>query len=141
MVSGYDKYPPKPGYRPGVSRSARVAFLAAAVVTLALFVAVNWSAAADEQLCPKYGACVPAAAFDCRDVTKSSLVTRVCYAPGKRYMVVGLQGVDYHYCEIGAEVVQAFLDAGSMGRFYREHIRSDATGGRFDCRKHPAPVF
>ncbi|MBY5762561.1 KTSC domain-containing protein [Rhizobium leguminosarum] len=99
------------------------------------------SIAGAEQLCPKYGSCVPADSFRCQEVTRSSLVTRVCYDEPNHYMIVRLKQTDYHYCAIGREVVQQFLAAESMGSFYNQNIKSGPTDGPFDCRTHPVPIY
>ena len=93
-------------------------------------------AKSDEQLCTKYGKCVPASAFECSDVSHSSLVTRVCYSAPKEYMVVRLNMSDYHYCSIPADVVAAFMAAESIGKFYNQNIKSAANSGLYDCRSH-----
>ncbi|MGO7836906.1 KTSC domain-containing protein [Rhizobium johnstonii] len=94
-----------------------------------------------EQLCPKYGRCIPADSFRCQIVSRSSLVTRVCYDEAKHYMIVRLKQADYHYCEVGPEIVQQFLAADSMGSFYNQNIKSGPTDGPFDCRTHSVPSY
>lgn len=117
-----------------------------ALVGLALYALSIGRARSDEQLCPKYGACVPASAFECQDITRSSLIQRVCYSAEKQYMIVKLgdKGTDYHYCSIPADVVAAFLAAESMGRFYNQNIKSGKPtapmiAGRTRCL-HSSPV-
>lgn len=93
------------------------------------------------ELCPKYGECVPAERFECTEVSRSSLVTRVCYAAPERFMIIRLKQTDYQYCEIDKAAVDALLAADSMGRFYNQHIKGSGPDGPFDCRTHPVPVF
>jgi KTSC domain len=66
----------------------------------------------------KYRGPVDLAPFQCESVSKSSLVTRVCYDRKEQYMIIGLQGTYYHYCEINGGTVAALRGADSMGRFY-----------------------
>jgi hypothetical protein len=99
------------------------------------------SVASAEELCPKYGDCVPSDAFACTDIARSSFITRVCFDAAKRYMIVRLNATDYHYCEIGQSVVSAFLAAKSMGSFYNKNIKSNGEDGPFDCRTHSVPSY
>ena len=96
---------------------------------------------AAEEACIRYHKCIPLDGFKCESVSRSSLVHRVCYLEAKRYMLIwlGRNEIAYHYCEIGSDVVAALLAAPSMGRFYNQNIKSDATGRKFDCRDHPIP--
>jgi len=84
----------------------------------------------------KYRGPVNLAPFQCEWVTRSSFITRVCYDPREQYMIIGLQGSYYHYCEIDEETVSALRSAQSMGRFYNSGIK-----GNFDCRSHRMPTY
>lgn len=84
----------------------------------------------------KYRGAVDLAPFQCESVNRSSLVTRVCYDRKEQYMVIGLQGTYYHYCEIDAGTAAALRSAESMGRFYNSNIK-----GRFDCRSRRVPTY
>lgn len=113
------------------------------VVAAALLMALTWHSWASDQLCPKYGECVPASKFACTSVDRSSLIYRVCYAEPEKYMIVQLGNAktDYHYCAVPADLVARFLAADSMGRFYNSEIRSSANDGLYDCRNHTVPTF
>ena len=84
----------------------------------------------------KYRGPVDLAPFQCESINRSSLVTRVCYDRKEQYMVIGLQGTYYHYCEIDAATVSALRNAQSMGRFYNQAIK-----GKFDCRTRRVPTY
>ena len=84
----------------------------------------------------KYRGVVDLAPFQCEKINRSSLVTRVCYDRKEKYMVIGLQGTYYHYCEIDAETVSALRSAESMGRFFSINIK-----GNFDCRTRRVPTY
>ena len=84
----------------------------------------------------KYRGVVDLAPFQCESVSRSSLVTRVCYDRSEQYMVIGLQGTYYHYCEIDAGTVSALKSADSMGRFFNTNIK-----GNFDCRARRLPSY
>ncbi len=84
----------------------------------------------------KYRGPVDLSSFQCESVSRSSLVTRVCYDRKEQYMVIGLQGTYYHYCAIDAGTVAALRGAESMGRFYNANIK-----GNFDCRTRRVPAY
>jgi hypothetical protein len=69
------------------------------------------SSASSEELCPKYGECIPADQFECTEMDRSSVVTRVCYNAPNEYMIIRLKTVDYHYCAIDAGAVAPSMDA------------------------------
>ena len=84
----------------------------------------------------KYRGLVDLAPFTCETITRSSFIQRVCYDSREQYMIINLQGIYYHYCEIDARTVDQLLTAQSMGRFYNAAIK-----GRFDCRIHRVPAY
>jgi hypothetical protein len=84
----------------------------------------------------KYRGPVDLAPFQCEFVSKSSLVTRICYDRKEQYMVIGLQGTYYHYCGIDGGTVAGLRGADSMGRFYNARIK-----GNFDCRINRVPTY
>jgi hypothetical protein len=110
-------------------------------IAFALGLLVSVSSGRTAELCPKYGNCVPAEHFECTEIARSSVVTRVCYNEASSYMIIRLKRTDYHYCAIDAGTVAALVAADSMGRFYNQNIKSNANGGKFDCRNNPVPVF
>jgi hypothetical protein len=93
-------------------------------------------AALAETVNVKYRGAVDLAPFQCESVSRSSLVTRVCYDRKEQYMVIGLQGTYYHYCEIDGGTVAALRGAESMGRYFNASIK-----GRFDCRTNRVPAY
>lgn len=105
------------------------------LVLIALTVGLSGTIQA-ETVNVKYRGAVDLAPFQCESVSRSSLVTRVCYDQKEQYMIIGLQGTYYHYCEIDAGTVAALRSAGSMGRFYNSTIK-----GRFDCRTRRVPAY
>lgn len=84
----------------------------------------------------KYRGAVNLAPFDCRDITRSSFIKRVCYDRNNEYMLINLKGTYYHYCEIDDGTVTSLLSAESMGRFYNATIK-----GQFDCRVRRVPSY
>ncbi|MET3838434.1 KTSC domain-containing protein [Bradyrhizobium sp. OAE829] len=71
--------------------------------------------------------------FECRDITRSSIVQRVCYDHARRHLVVALKGAYDQYCDLPAETYDALLNAPSMGGFFNRHIRGQS-GAAFACR-------
>jgi hypothetical protein len=104
-------------------------------IVIALTLGISGAAQA-ETVNVKYRGVVDLAPFQCESVSRSSLVTRVCYDRKEQYMVIGLQGTYYHYCEIDAGTVAALRGAESMGRYFNTNIK-----GRFDCRTHRVPTY
>ena len=113
-------------------RLIRIAFLSIAFIATPV---------AAETVNVKYRGPIPLDTFECRGLNRSSFVTRVCYQPQKRYMLVRLNQTYYHYCGVGQNVVSQIYSAESVGRFYRENIKVSSNGGLYDCRKHPLPLF
>ena len=89
----------------------------------------------------KFRGVVPLDTFKCEATKQSTLVNRVCYDADQNYMIIQLQGVYYHYCEIDPVTVGNLLSAGSLGRYYRAHIRGSDNDGRFDCRRQRVPEY
>jgi hypothetical protein len=98
--------------------------------------AMYFGAAQAEVVFVKYRGPVDLRPFTCETISRSSLVTRVCYDRRESYMIIGLQGTYYHYCEIDRVTVAQLLSADSMGRYYNSAIK-----GRFDCRINRMPVY
>jgi hypothetical protein len=63
----------------------------------------------------KYRGEVDLAPFSCQDVTRSSLIRRVCHDQAESYMLISLNGTYYHYCRIDAGTVSNLMSAESMG--------------------------
>jgi len=107
-----------------------------------VFLVLNINLVKAETVDVKYHGPVKIDTFKCEPISRSSFVNRVCYAPSKKYMIIQLDSIYYHYCSIDAQTVQMLLNADSMGRYYNSNIRSRGqTRGPFDCRDHPVPQF
>jgi len=89
-----------------------------------------------ESVYVKYRGEVDLKFFDCTDITRSSLINRICYDRSNEYMLISLNGTFYHYCEIDASTVSFLLNAPSMGKFFIANIK-----GNFDCRKNRVPEY
>lgn len=73
--------------------------------------------------------------FNCQDITRSSVVGRVCYDAESRRMLVQRQAVYRQYCELPKSTVDAFLNAPSMGWFFRINIEGNESGP-YACPPH-----
>jgi hypothetical protein len=102
------------------------------VWALALFLATTPAIAETVEV--KYLGPVDLETYECREITRSSFVNRLCFDPIAKRMVVLLKSTYYSYCQIPATIVADFLNAESMGRFYNQKIKSSAAGGTYDCR-------
>jgi len=91
---------------------------------------------AGERVFVKYRGDVDLAPFTCETVSRSSFINRLCYDAKEKYVVVLLQRTYYHYCEVPANLVQAWLSADSMGKFYNANVK-----GKFDCRVLRVPSY
>jgi KTSC domain-containing protein len=71
--------------------------------------------------------------FECRDITRSSIVQRVCYDRAQRQLIVAVKGAYDQYCDLPAETFDALMGAPSMGQFFNRNIR-DAAAAPYACR-------
>jgi hypothetical protein len=108
--------------------------ISAIATTIAVFVCFSGLRA--ESVYVKYRGDVDLKFFDCSDITRSSFINRVCYDRRNEYMLISLNGIFYHYCEIDAGTVSSLLSAPSIGRFYNVNVK-----GQFDCRVHRGPEY
>jgi hypothetical protein len=74
--------------------------------------------------------------FQSYDLRPSSLVWEIYYDLPNNYLIVNLNGTYYHYCGIPQNVVNHWVSADSLGRFYGTYVK-----GNYDCRIHPVPKY
>ena len=74
--------------------------------------------------------------FDCQDITRSSIISRVCYDAQSRRMLVQRHAVFQQYCELPKQTVDALLNAPSIGRFYKINIESNDMSRPYACPPH-----
>jgi hypothetical protein len=72
--------------------------------------------------------------FVCQDITRSSLVNRVCYDAAKQTMIVQLNLVYSQYCDVPEAARDSFLNAPSMGQYYDANIKGSGTQAPYQCR-------
>lgn len=72
--------------------------------------------------------------FECRDITRSTVLQRVCYDRAQQDLIVASNGAYDRYCGVTAETVERLFGAPSMGRFFNQNIKREATASRYACR-------
>jgi len=106
---------------------------------LALLVAAPWEAAEIVEV--KDRGAVDLKPFTCQDITRSSVIHRVCYDTESRRMLVQRHAVYHQYCDLPKDTLDAFLNAPSMGRYYRANIEGGDGSGPYDCRTYKVPSY
>jgi hypothetical protein len=71
--------------------------------------------------------------FVCQDITRSSLINRVCYDAANRSMIVQLNLRYFQHCGMPQAMLDSFLNAPSMGQYYKARIASSGTNESYDC--------
>ncbi|BAL10123.1 KTSC domain-containing protein [Bradyrhizobium japonicum] len=71
--------------------------------------------------------------FECRDITRSTALQRVCYDRARQDLIVAVNGAYDRYCGVTADTAERLLDAPSMGQFFNQNIKRDVTAGRYAC--------
>jgi hypothetical protein len=104
---------------------------------LALLFTVPWEEA--EIVGVKDRGTVDLKPFICQDITRSSVIDRVCYDAESRRMLVQRHAVYYQHCDLPKDTLDAFLNAPSMGRYYRANIEVADGGGPYACRTRKVP--
>jgi hypothetical protein len=101
---------------------------------LALIFTANWQEA--ETVDVEDRGPVDLKVFTCQDVTRSSVISRVCYDTESRRMLVQRHAVYHQYCDLPQDMFDAFLNAPSMGQFFNTRIRTAGRDGNglHDCR-------
>ena len=97
---------------------------------IALLLAPPWEVA--ESVDVRYLGSVNLKSYICQDITRSSLIERVCYDETNRHMVIRHSAVHDQYCELPESVADAFLNAPSMGQYFKTNI-AGTNSGRYDC--------
>ena len=106
----------------------RLAFILAVIFT------ANWQEAETVEIEDRGP--VDLKVFNCQDVTRSSVISRVCYDTESRRMLVQRHAVYHQYCDLPQDTFDAFLNAPSMGQFFNTHIRTAGRDGNglYNCR-------
>ena len=74
--------------------------------------------------------------FSCQDITRSTVISRVCYDAESRRMLVQRHAVYRQYCGLPKGTVDALLNAPSMGHFLKTNIEGSNGSRPYTC---PSP--
>jgi KTSC domain-containing protein len=113
----------------------RIAFM------LALLFTAHWEEA--EIVDVKDRGPVDLAPFTCQDVTRSSVISRVCYDAESRRMLVQRYAAYQQYCDVPKDTIDALLNARSMGQYFNANIMAAGHDGNasYGCRSPKAPSY
>ena len=107
---------------------SRIAFI------IALLFAAPWEEAESVEV--RNSGPVNLRSFVCQDITRSSIIERVCYDEANRHMVIRHSAVHDQYCELPESVADAFLNAPSMGQYFKANIAGTGKSGPYECGAH-----
>ena len=79
------------------------------------------------------------APFACQDITRSSLIDRVCYDAASRTMIVQVKTTYSQYCGVPEAVRDSFLNAPSMGQYYKANFKRSEMARPYQCRADRTP--
>lgn len=71
--------------------------------------------------------------FVCQDITRSSIVNRVCYDAAERVMIVQVKTAYSQYCGVPQAMRDSFLNAPSMGQYYNATIKGSGAMAPHGC--------
>src|SRR3954454_3518356 len=74
--------------------------------------------------------------FGCQDITRSSLVNRVCYDAANRVMIVQSNAAYWQYCDVPEATRDRLLNATSIGQYYNANIKGSAAQRPYQCEPH-----
>ena len=74
--------------------------------------------------------------FEYANTAGSSFIRGAWYDRGEQYMVINLNGTNYHYCEFPSYVWNEFKWASSFGSHYNNFIKWN-----YDCRINYLPSY
>jgi hypothetical protein len=126
-----------PSHNYTTHRSTTTITRAAATLIVLLFM----MEARAETVDVKYRSPVDLKTFECRDISRSNFIQRVCYDNAQSYMIISLRGTYYHYCELPPATFDSLMGAPSMGQFYNQNIKGSGMDGPYDCRTHKVPQY
>ncbi len=94
---------------------------------------ITGSLSAEQLLSVKYrDGYVDVSGFLYQDTSDSSWITRIWYDEDNDYLIIGLNGINYQYCGVPADVWEDIIDYdkhGSYGKTYRQYLN-----GNYSCQ-------
>jgi hypothetical protein len=106
-------------------------------ILLVRLAGAGWAGA--ETVDVEHRGAVDLAPFACQDITRSSLVSRVCYDAANRVMIVMVNSVYSQYCDVPEATRDSFLNAPSMGQYYKANIKGAGAEAPYQCHADRAP--
>ena len=100
-------------------------------IVLLRLAATDWADA--ETVTLQNGKAVDLTAFACQDITRSSIVNRVCYDVANGVMIVQANAVYVRYCDVPEAVRASLLDAPSVGQYYKAIIKGSGAQSPYQC--------
>jgi len=79
---------------------------------------------------------VDVASFEYLNTSRSSWVRGAWYDADNQYMIINLQGTNYHYCGMPSSAWRSFKSASSFGSHYNAFIKSN-----YDCQYNHPPDY
>ena len=73
------------------------------------------------------------ATFECRDISRSTVLQRVCYDRSQQTLIVAVDGAYDRYCGVPVDTIERLLGAPSMGQFFNQNIKRQVSAGRYAC--------
>jgi|SRR5215472_18932537 len=73
--------------------------------------------------------------FEYLDTSKSSFINGAWYDTNNSYMVIGLQGIYYHYCRIPTDAWDGFRAVDSFGKHYNSFIKQNTIADSAECQR------
>ena len=98
---------------------------------LALLFSASWQEA--EVVDVKDRGAVDLKPFNCHDITRSSIIGRVCYDDASLRLLVQRHAVYHQYCNLPKVTLDAFLTAPSMGRYFNANIAGGGGSEPYGC--------
>ena len=93
-----------------------------------IFLFASAAALHAETIQTKYCGAIDTASFECKDITRSSFIMRVCYDAKQSMILLNLKGVYYCKCNLPASKFDEFMNAPSMGEYFNTELK-----GGFHC--------
>src|SRR3954462_2765309 len=100
-------------------------------ILLMQLVGVGWTDA--ESVDVENRGAVDLTTFVCQDITRSTVVNRVCYDRATRTMIVQLNSIYSQYCGVPETVRDSFLGAPSIGQYFKANITEWAAKTPYRC--------
>jgi hypothetical protein len=98
-----------------------------------------WGAAHAETVTVEGRGPIPIDRFNCHDfLIAKNPIDRICYDISEGYLLVGINGRYFQYCEVRKDTVDAFLNTPTMA-YYKATFEGD--DNPYDCRLHRLPSY